>query len=146
MTTTTDSPENSKPLDKPTPIMSAIRDVHNDTSLNEVADEDICITVQDLCLAYGEKDALFDITMHIPRQKVTALIGPSGCGKSTLLRCFNRMNDLIDEVQVTGLIELNGLDIHSKEVDVAQLRRRVGMVFQHPILSQSQSLKMLPMG
>ena len=82
--------------------MSTIGDVHSDSDPRDMADEDICIAVRDLCLAYGEKGTLIDITMRIPRQKVTALIGPSGCGKSTLLRCFNRMNDLIDEVQVTG--------------------------------------------
>ncbi len=129
---TTEGAEHSKQLSKSIPIMSTIGDIHGDSDPNDMADEDICIAVEDLCLAYGEQGALIDITMRIPRQKVTALIGPSGCGKSTLLRCFNRMNDLIDEVQVTGLIELNGLDIHSKEVDVAQLRRRVGMVFQRP--------------
>lgn len=129
---TTEGTEYSKQLSKSIPIMSTIGDVHSDADPNDMADEDICIAVEDLCLAYGEKGTLIDITMRIPRQKVTALIGPSGCGKSTLLRCFNRMNDFIDEVQVTGLIELNGLDIHNKEVDVAQLRRRVGMVFQRP--------------
>ena len=64
--------------------------------------EDICLTVSDLCLSYGDNEALTDISMQVPRQRVTALIGPSGCGKSTLLRCFNRMNDLIDDVRITG--------------------------------------------
>lgn len=90
------------------------------------------IEVDKLCLYYGEAQALRDISLSIPRQQATAFIGPSGCGKSTLLRCFNRMNDLIDNVRVTGTISLEGQNINAKEVDVAQLRRRVGMVFQRP--------------
>ena len=90
------------------------------------------ISVRDLSLYYGDNQALIDISLDIPQRQVTAFIGPSGCGKSTLLRCFNRMNDLIDDVRIDGLIELEGHDINSKAVDVAQLRRRVGMVFQRP--------------
>ena len=101
-------------------------------SPSELPVEDVCLTVKDLCLFYGSKPSLIEINMLIPRQRVTALIGPSGCGKSTLIRCFNRMNDLIDNVSITGRIELNGLEIHNHEVDVAQLRRQVGMVFQRP--------------
>ncbi|MXZ43377.1 MAG: phosphate ABC transporter ATP-binding protein [Gammaproteobacteria bacterium] len=93
---------------------------------------DVCLQVSELALFYGTKQALNEINMLIPRQRVTALIGPSGCGKSTLIRCFNRMNDLIDGVTISGRIELNGLEIHDQEVDVAQLRRQVGMVFQRP--------------
>ena len=95
-------------------------------------DEDICFKVNDLCLSYGDNEALTNISMRIVRQRVTALIGPSGCGKTTLLRCFNRMNDLVDDVRITGKIELNGMEIHDTSVDIAQLRRRVGMVFQRP--------------
>ena len=94
--------------------------------------EDICIEVSNLKLFYGEKQALKDINMRIPRKRVTAYIGPSGCGKSTLLRCFNRMNDLVDGVRIEGRIELDGQDIFDKSVNVAELRRRVGMVFQKP--------------
>ncbi|MCY3819814.1 MAG: phosphate ABC transporter ATP-binding protein PstB [Gammaproteobacteria bacterium] len=94
--------------------------------------EEICLDVRGISLFYGEKQALNDISLSIPRNRVTAFIGPSGCGKSTLLRCFNRMNDLIDDAIVTGEIRLNGLDIHDRSVDVAQLRRLVGMVFQRP--------------
>lgn len=90
------------------------------------------IRVSDVSLYYGAAQALKPIHMEVPQKKVTAFIGPSGCGKSTLLRCFNRMNDLIDNVRITGLIELEGQDIHAPEVNVAQLRRRVGMVFQRP--------------
>lgn len=101
-------------------------------SPNQLPESETCLSVQNLSLYYGEKIALQDISMRIPRKRVTALIGPSGCGKTTLIRCFNRMNDLIDSVRIEGRIELNGLEIHDKEVDVSQLRRRVGMVFQRP--------------
>ena len=97
-----------------------------------IDNEDICLEVNELKLAYGEKAALHGINMQVPRTRVTAFIGPSGCGKSTLLRCFNRMNDLIDSVQIGGGIELDGMDIYDKSVDVSALRRRVGMVFQRP--------------
>ena len=96
------------------------------------AREKICLDVHGVSLFYGEKQALNDISLGIPQHRVTAFIGPSGCGKSTLLRCFNRMNDLIDNVVVTGEIRLNGQEIHDRSVDVAQLRRLVGMVFQRP--------------
>ncbi|HEC12589.1 MAG TPA: phosphate ABC transporter ATP-binding protein [Acidiferrobacteraceae bacterium] len=94
--------------------------------------EDICLEVQDLNLYYGQKQALKDINLHIPAKRVTAYIGPSGCGKSTLLRCFNRMNDLIDAVRIEGRILLDEQDIHASSINVADLRRRVGMVFQKP--------------
>ena len=101
-------------------------------SPSELPADDVCLKVSDLALFYGAKQSLNEINMRIPRQRVTAVIGPSGCGKSTLIRCFNRMNDLIDGVSITGRIELNGLEIHDQDVDVAQLRRQVGMVFQRP--------------
>ncbi|MGR8979566.1 MAG: phosphate ABC transporter ATP-binding protein PstB [Gammaproteobacteria bacterium] len=96
------------------------------------ADKDICIKIEDLNLFYGETQGLHDINMEIPKQKVTAYIGPSGCGKSTLLRCINRMNDLIDIARVEGRILLDNENIYDKSVNVAALRRRVGMVFQKP--------------
>ena len=91
-----------------------------------------CVKVEDLSLYYGESQALRDINLSIPEHRVTAFIGPSGCGKSTLLRCFNRMNDLIDSVRITGSVYLEGDDIFDRNVNVADLRRRVGMVFQKP--------------
>lgn len=94
--------------------------------------ETVCVRVQNLSLRYDNTKALNNINVSIARQRVTAFIGPSGCGKSTLLRCFNRMNDLIQGVRITGTIELEGQDIYAPEVDVADLRRRVGMVFQKP--------------
>ncbi|MAT65332.1 MAG: phosphate ABC transporter ATP-binding protein [Gammaproteobacteria bacterium] len=98
----------------------------------DISREDICIEVQALDLYYGQSQALKQITMSIPRNRVTAYIGPSGCGKSTLLRCFNRMNDLVDGVRIEGSIRLDGDDIYSRSTNVADLRRRVGMVFQKP--------------
>lgn len=95
-------------------------------------DEDVSVRVKKLNLYYGEVQALRDITLDIPDKQVTAFIGPSGCGKSTLLRCFNRMNDLIDICRTTGKIFIDGKNIQKKSVDVAELRRRVGMVFQKP--------------
>jgi phosphate transport system ATP-binding protein len=93
---------------------------------------EICIKVENLNLFYGEKQALHNINMEMPKQKVTAYIGPSGCGKSTLLRCINRMNDLVDSVRIEGSILLDDENIYDKSVNVAALRRRVGMVFQKP--------------
>ena len=90
------------------------------------------IHVDDVSVFYGDRPALRNISMRIPSKRVTAFIGPSGCGKSTLLRCFNRMTDLLDNARVTGRIRLNGQDIHDPSVDISELRRRVGMVFQKP--------------
>ncbi|WP_018867283.1 MULTISPECIES: phosphate ABC transporter ATP-binding protein PstB [unclassified Thioalkalivibrio] len=94
--------------------------------------EDICLTAEDLKLYYGEDQALKGIDIRIPKNRITAFIGPSGCGKSTFLRCFNRMNDLIDAARIEGTIRLDGADIYDKTVDIPELRRRVGMVFQKP--------------
>ena len=88
------------------------------------------IEVKDLSLFYGANKALKNISLNIREKLVTAFIGPSGCGKSTFLRCFNRMNDLIDSVRIEGSIKIAGQDINSPEVDVIELRKRVGMVFQ----------------
>ena len=81
---------------------------------------------------YGDKQALFDVSLDVHENRVTALIGPSGCGKSTFLRCVNRMNDTIPICRVDGLIEIDGQDIYAPEIDVVQLRARIGMVFQKP--------------
>jgi phosphate transport system ATP-binding protein len=88
------------------------------------------IQIRNLSLRYGDKTALSAIDLEIPERRVTAFIGPSGCGKSTLLRCLNRMNDLVDDVEVRGQILLDGVDIYDRRTDVVALRRRVGMVFQ----------------
>ncbi len=91
-----------------------------------------CIEVERLNLYYGDSQALKDISINIPEKRVTAFIGPSGCGKSTLLRCCNRMNDLIDNCRIEGELRLHGENIYRPGIDVAELRRRVGMVFQKP--------------
>jgi phosphate transport system ATP-binding protein len=90
----------------------------------------IVLDVQHLDLYYGEKQALYDISIDIPEKRVTALIGPSGCGKSTLLRCLNRMNDIIDGVRIEGKVLFDGEEIYDPKVDVTELRKRFGMVFQ----------------
>ena len=94
--------------------------------------ESAIITTNNVNLWYNEKRALESVSMKIPKNKVTALIGPSGCGKSTLLRCFNRLNDLIDHVKITGEITLDNENIQKSGTDVVMLRKKVGMVFQKP--------------
>jgi len=94
--------------------------------------EEIAINVNNLELFYGDKQAINGVDMQIPKNRVTAFIGPSGCGKSTLLRCFNRMNDLVDGCRIDGEVSIDGENIYGKGVNVVDLRRRVGMVFQKP--------------
>lgn len=93
---------------------------------------EVCVKVENLNLYYGQKQALHNVNMEMLKKRVTAYIGPSGCGKSTLLRCINRMNDLVDNVKIDGKILLDNENIYDKSVNVAALRRRVGMVFQKP--------------
>ena len=104
----------------------------NTDLLADLSPEQTALEIKNLDLFYGDKQALHNVSMKIPKGKVTAFIGPSGCGKSTLLRCINRMNDLVDICRVDGNIELHGSNIYDKSVDVAALRRRIGMVFQRP--------------
>jgi phosphate transport system ATP-binding protein len=99
-----------------------------DASQAEIREPDI--VVRNVNLSYGDNHVLHDVTMDMEDRRVTALIGPSGCGKSTLLRCLNRMNDLIDDVKVSGEIRVKGIDVNSPATDVIEVRRRVGMVFQ----------------
>lgn len=92
---------------------------------------DCLVNIKDVDFCYGSIQALFDINLDIPEKNVTAFIGPSGCGKSTLLRCLNRMNDLIEDAHVTkGTVEISGQNIYEKDIDVIELRKKVGMVFQ----------------
>ena len=90
------------------------------------------ITVKDMCLWYGEHQALKNVNLEIPEKSITAFIGPSGCGKSTFLKSLNRMNDLIPGVKITGELRYEGADIYAKGVDVNNLRKEIGMVFQKP--------------
>jgi phosphate transport system ATP-binding protein len=94
--------------------------------------EPIILEMKQLGVYYGQVQAIRDVTLSIPLHKVTAIIGPSGCGKSTLLRCFNRMNELIPDVHITGQLLFNGQDLYAPMVDPVEVRRRVGMVFQKP--------------
>ncbi len=87
---------------------------------------------RDLDVYYGETQALQDVSLQIPEKQVTAMIGPSGCGKSTFLRCLNRMNDLVDTAHIEGDVFFNGKNIYADDVESVALRRRIGMVFQHP--------------
>ncbi|MGR9106308.1 MAG: phosphate ABC transporter ATP-binding protein PstB [Gammaproteobacteria bacterium] len=122
----------AKPLETPvTPAIDAsLFDARRDS---EPAQKPrTCLKVRDLNFYYADKKALTSISLDIPEKKVTAFIGPSGCGKSTLLRCFNRMNDLIDAVSIEGNILLGETDIYDRRLNVAELRRRIGMVFQKP--------------
>src|SRR5262245_1068607 len=98
----------------------------------KVYEEQPVLQIEKFSLWYGHKQALFDITLPISKGRVTAIIGPSGCGKSTLLRCVNRMNDLIEGVRTQGDMRLNGESIYAPGVDVIELRKRMGMVFQKP--------------
>ncbi|MBD9642130.1 MULTISPECIES: phosphate ABC transporter ATP-binding protein PstB [Pantoea] len=95
-------------------------------------DYDIALSVNQLSLWYGERQALNNIDLQIPKNRITALIGPSGCGKSTLLRCFNRMNDVIDRCRIEGEILLGDYAVMQANQDLPALRRRIGMVFQRP--------------
>ena len=120
----------------PLPARTGVR-IHTRADANAIPlarleDIDVALSVQNLNLFYGDKQALFDVSFNIPKGHVVAFIGPSGCGKSTLLRCFNRMNDLVDGCRIEGRILMEGRDIFDRKVNVAQLRRRVGMVFQKP--------------
>lgn len=98
----------------------------------ELQREEIVLNIDKFNLFYGEKQALFNVNMGVPRGKITALIGPSGCGKSTLLRSVNRLNDLIASVRIEGDMRLNGDSVFHRSVDVIELRKRMGMVFQKP--------------
>lgn len=102
----------------------------NDRSAQSLEVPEPVLHVRNLSLFYGQTQALNDISFDIPKNKVTAFIGPSGCGKSTLLRCFNRLNDLIDGVTIKGEINILGKNIYDPKIDITELRKRVGMVFQ----------------
>lgn len=108
------------------PEILPLLDVH------QLPPEQTALATKNLNLFYGTKQVLFDVSLSLPKNRVTALIGPSGCGKSTLLRCFNRMNDLVDQCRVEGEVSVNGSRVSGDDIDVASLRRRVGMVFQRP--------------
>jgi phosphate transport system ATP-binding protein len=112
-------------------ILAAVAGIETKSEIHQdLADEEGVLEIKNFSLWYGSSQALFDVSLKIPRGKVTALIGPSGCGKSTLLRSVNRLNDLIDTVSISGDMDLNGQSIYDRSVDVIELRKRMGMVFQ----------------
>ena len=111
------------------PMKSNGHSTNSNINLNGAA---VKMEARDVNLHYGSKQALKSISAQIAANSITALIGPSGCGKSTFLRCLNRMNDLIEDVRIEGKITLEGQDIYAKNVDVVELRQRIGMVFQKP--------------
>lgn len=115
-------------------VIDDIQSIATDGTVYHVKDgnEGVALDVIDFNLWYGKAQALYNINMGLQKGQVTALIGPSGCGKSTLLRCFNRMNDLIDDLHINGQIKVGDFDIYGPGVDVIALRKRMGMVFQKP--------------
>lgn len=113
----------------PMPTQSASTEAANDPGIPAIKPK---VHAEDICVYYGDSQALMDINLNVPEKHVTALIGPSGCGKSTFLRCINRMNDLIDGCRVTGRLTVDGEDIYAKGIDTVSLRARIGMVFQKP--------------
>jgi len=114
------------PLEDEEPLASLDRPGRPDES----PDGEPIFDIRDLSLWYGEKRALNDVSLRIPKQRITAFIGPSGCGKSTLLRCLNRLNDLIDGVRIDGQVVFEGQNVYDPSLDVNLLRKRIGMVFQ----------------
>lgn len=112
--------------------MNVMNTKRQEDALNKMVETEIKMSGKDVNVSYGNKQALFDVNLDIPAKQVTALIGPSGCGKSTFLRCLNRMNDTIDICSVSGDIRLDDQDIYHRDIDVVELRARVGMVFQKP--------------
>ena len=108
------------------------RSIASETTSGSAGWGETVLEARDLDVYYGDVQALSDITLEIPENRVTALIGPSGCGKSTFLRCINRMNDLIDSARVEGELRFRGKNVYDEDVDPVALRRKIGMVFQHP--------------
>ncbi len=110
----------------------AVEGTAGDASALRFADEDVVFELENLSCFYGSFRAVRDISLQVPKNKITAIIGPSGCGKSTLLRSFNRMNDLVDVAHIEGRILYHGVDLYADGVDAVEVRRRIGMVFQKP--------------
>jgi len=126
--TTPDSGEEDDSTTRPTPGTAGISE---GTAVEAGSTRDV-IETRDLAVYYGDEQALRDIDIGIPAERVTAIIGPSGCGKSTFLRCINRMNDLVDSARVEGDLLFEGKNVYDDDVDPVALRRRIGMVFQAP--------------
>ncbi len=125
-------PTGSRPMSEVWTTPSSAEPVHHpEPEQPEIAPE-IVFEVRNLAIRYGEAVAVRDLTLDIASNEITAVIGPSGCGKSTFIRCLNRMNDLVPSAKVEGLVRYHGEDLYDPKVDAAQVRRRIGMVFQRP--------------
>ncbi len=111
-------------------MYSSLKEIGNIINIDGLMDKKIKIDVENMNFYYGNVQAIFDLSLNIPENKVTALIGPSGCGKSTFLRSLNRMNDLIENTRIEGKILIDGEDIYNNSTDVVTLRKKVGMIFQ----------------
>lgn len=111
---------------------TSVHRVENAMKENEAAQREAVFVASDVKVSYGDHLAVAGVSMEIMQQHITAIIGPSGCGKSTLLRCFNRMNDFVPSARVEGTIRYHGEDLYDSKVDAAEVRRRIGMVFQKP--------------
>lgn len=118
--------------DSPTVATTAKTADKTETDRSTTTTSQSIIEAQDLSVYYGDEQALQSVNLQIPKQQVTAIIGPSGCGKSTFLRCINRMNDLVDVARIEGNLLLDGTNVYDDDIDPVALRRRIGMVFQHP--------------
>lgn len=127
-----ESPERIEPMDSTGKPSVKVEKENRSNQVSSLMELEPCLQVENMDFYYGEVKALNNINMTIPERKVTAFIGPSGCGKSTLIRIFNRMNDLIDGTRLEGSVRLRGAEIYDPDLNVADLRRRVGMVFQKP--------------
>lgn len=127
-----ESPERIDPMDSTGKPSVKVEKQNRSNQVSSLMELEPCLQVENMDFYYGEVKALNNINMTIPERKVTAFIGPSGCGKSTLIRIFNRMNDLIDGTRLEGSVRLRGAEIYDPDLNVADLRRRVGMVFQKP--------------
>jgi len=114
------------------PVASAPREAEAARAAESARTAEPRIRTRDFCLWYGSHQALKSVSLEVPERRVTAIIGPSGCGKSTLLRAFNRMNELIPGVRVSGEVQVSGIEVYAPSTDTVELRRRVGMVFQRP--------------
>ncbi len=127
-----ESPGRIEPMDSTGKPSVKVEKENRSNQVSSLMELEPCLQVENMDFYYGEVKALNNINMTIPERKVTAFIGPSGCGKSTLIRIFNRMNDLIDGTRLEGSVRLRGAEIYDPDLNVADLRRRVGMVFQKP--------------
>ncbi len=125
------APEGPQMVDGPA-TAGDIAQAKGATRRHEMPSDNVVVSAENFSLWYGSVRALTNVSLEIPRNKVTAIIGPSGCGKSTLLRSINRMNELIGNVRTEGKVLLEGRDVYGKDVDPVEVRRRVGMVFQKP--------------